>query len=182
MVAERQRGLDYGIDHVLWTKIIGMIFIGLNIGGGTRTFAARMRERKCDCHHKFHESRWSFQQLHRTTRLPYGCQLSQRLPFFENTLDVMHSMHILSNQIPIPMLEFKLYDIYRVLRTGGVFWHDRSFVWDTDEYGLHFNVGSYLFQETKVECRYEAWSWNWQQLRYFSALLEKTIDVDASDA
>ena len=52
---------------------------------------------------------------------------SQRLPFFENTLDIVHSMHILSNWIPETMLEFTYYDIYRVLRPGGLFWLDHFF-------------------------------------------------------
>nr|DAD38793.1 TPA_asm: hypothetical protein HUJ06_013115 [Nelumbo nucifera] len=38
-------GLDYGIDEVLRAKPPGTIRIGLDIGGGTGTFAARMRER-----------------------------------------------------------------------------------------------------------------------------------------
>ncbi|XWS11558.1 hypothetical protein CRYUN_Cryun37aG0008500 [Craigia yunnanensis] len=38
--------------------------------------------------------------------------ISERLPFFENTLDIVHSMHVLSNWIPDAMLELTLYDIY----------------------------------------------------------------------
>lgn len=50
-MAERSRwlvdngGLDYGIDQILRTKPPGTIRVGLDIGGGTGTFAARMRER-----------------------------------------------------------------------------------------------------------------------------------------
>ncbi|KDP32451.1 hypothetical protein JCGZ_13376 [Jatropha curcas] len=38
-------GLDYGIDQVVKVKPQGSIRIGLDIGGGTGTFAARMKER-----------------------------------------------------------------------------------------------------------------------------------------
>nr|POE48278.1 hypothetical protein CFP56_49986 [Quercus suber] len=51
--------------------------------------------------------------------IPIHVSVSQRLPFFENTLDIVHSMLILSNWIPETMLVFTLYDIYRVLRPGG---------------------------------------------------------------
>ncbi|CAK7357238.1 unnamed protein product [Dovyalis caffra] len=32
----------------------------------------------------------------------------KRLPFFDNALDIVHSMHVLSNWIPDAMLEFTL--------------------------------------------------------------------------
>ncbi|MBA0867981.1 hypothetical protein Goshw_006878, partial [Gossypium schwendimanii] len=59
--------------------------------------------------------------------IPIHVSISQRLPLFENTLDIVHSMHILSNWIPDAMLEFALYDIYRVLRPRGLFWLDHFF-------------------------------------------------------
>lgn len=53
--------------------------------------------------------------------------ISQRLPFFDNTLDIVHSMHVLSNWIPTTLLHFLFFDIYRVLRPGGLFWLDHFF-------------------------------------------------------
>ncbi|KAG6488549.1 hypothetical protein ZIOFF_049795 [Zingiber officinale] len=53
--------------------------------------------------------------------------VAHRLPFYDNTLDLVHSTHVLSNWIPDAMLEFALFDIYRVLRPGGVFWLDHFF-------------------------------------------------------
>ncbi|CAK9177851.1 unnamed protein product [Ilex paraguariensis] len=38
-------GLNFGIDKILETKPRGTIRIGLDIGGGAGTFAARMKER-----------------------------------------------------------------------------------------------------------------------------------------
>ncbi|XWS75353.1 hypothetical protein CRYUN_Cryun01aG0079500 [Craigia yunnanensis] len=53
--------------------------------------------------------------------------ISQRLPFFYNTLDIVHSMHVLSNWIPTRMLHFLIFDIYKVLRPRGLFWLDHFF-------------------------------------------------------
>lgn len=44
-----------------------------------------------------------------------------------NTLDIVHSMHVLSNWVPVEMLGFILFDVYRVLRPGGLFWVDHFF-------------------------------------------------------
>jgi SAM-dependent methyltransferase len=99
--------------------------VGLDIGGGTGTFAARMEERGVTV---------------ATTTLDHGAPLgafvasgglvqlhlgavARRLPFFDGTLDIVHSMHALGNWIPgeVVPVEAELYDIYRVLRAGGIF-------------------------------------------------------------
>ena len=36
----------------------------------------------------------------------------------------MHSAHVLGRWIPGEVLDLELYDIYRVLRPGGIFWLD----------------------------------------------------------
>uniref|UniRef100_R7W8T0 Methyltransferase type 11 domain-containing protein n=1 Tax=Aegilops tauschii TaxID=37682 RepID=R7W8T0_AEGTA len=53
--------------------------------------------------------------------------LVQRLPFADGVLDIVHSMHVLTNSVPAAVLEFAFFDIYRVLRPGGVFWLDHFF-------------------------------------------------------
>ncbi|KAF7016675.1 hypothetical protein CFC21_030217, partial [Triticum aestivum] len=49
------------------------------------------------------------------------------LPFADGVLDIVHSMHVLTNSVPAAVLEFAFFDIYRVLRPGGVFWLDHFF-------------------------------------------------------
>ncbi|KAK9286702.1 hypothetical protein L1049_015105 [Liquidambar formosana] len=121
-------GLDYGIDQVLGIKPHGTIRIGLDIGGGTGTFAARMRERNITIITSSMNLDGPFNSFIASRGLiPIHVSVSQRLPFFENTMDIVHSMHVLSNWIPDAMLEFTLYDIYRVLRPGGLFWLDHFF-------------------------------------------------------
>ncbi|OMO88731.1 putative S-adenosyl-L-methionine-dependent methyltransferase protein [Corchorus capsularis] len=170
-------GLDYGIDQVLGTKPPGTIRIGFDIGGGSGTFAARMRERNITIITSSMNLDGPFNSFIASRGLiPMHISISQRLPFFENTLDIVHSMHVLSNWIPDDMLEFTLYDIYRVLRPGGLFWLDRFFCQGSqlnqtyiplfDRIGfkkLRWNSGK------KVDRGADKNEW------YFSALLEKPM-------
>nr|KYP62576.1 hypothetical protein KK1_017115 [Cajanus cajan] len=121
-------GLDFGIDQVLATKAAGTIRIGLDIGGGTGTFAARMRERNVIIITSTLNLDGPFNNIIASRGLvPMHISISQRFPFFDNTLDIVHSMDVLSNWIPDTLLEFVLYDVYRVLRPGGLFWLDHFF-------------------------------------------------------
>lgn len=120
--------LDYAIDEILGTKSPGTIRIGLDIGGGTGTFAARMRERNVTIVTSTMNFDGPFNNFIASRGLvPVHISIAHRLPFFDSTLDMVHSMHVLSNWIPDIVLEFALYDIYRVLRPGGIFWLDHFF-------------------------------------------------------
>lgn len=120
--------LQYSIDYVLSTKKKGTIRIGLDIGGGSGTFAARMRERNVTIITSSMNFDGPFNSFIASRGLiPIHISVAHRLPFFDNTLDIVHSMHVLSNWIPDLVLEFALFDIYRVLRPGGVFWLDHFF-------------------------------------------------------
>ncbi|KAK7331221.1 hypothetical protein VNO77_25439 [Canavalia gladiata] len=119
-------GLDFGIDQVLATKAAGTIRTGLDIGGGTGTFAARMRERNVIIITSTLNLDGPFNNIIASRGLvPMHISISQRFPFFDDTLDIVHSMDAINHWIPDTMLEFVLYDIYRVLRPGGLFWLDR---------------------------------------------------------
>lgn len=170
-------GLDYGIDHVLNTKPHGTIRIGLDIGGGTATFAARMRERNVTIITSTLNLDGPFNSFVASRGLiPIHVSVSQRLPFFENTLDIVHSMHILSNRIPETMLEFTIYDIFRVLRPGGLFWLDHCFC-----LGSQLNT-TYIPMLDRIGFKKLRWSASRKLDRgihknewYFSALLEKPM-------
>lgn len=43
--------------------------------------------------------------------VPMYISISQRLPFFDNTLDIVHLIHVLSNWIPTTLLHFLLFDV-----------------------------------------------------------------------
>ena len=114
-------------DQVLALKN-GSIRIGLDIGAGSGTFAARMSERNVTILSTTLNLDGPFNEMIAMRGLlSLHVTVSQRFPFFDNTLDIVHSMHILSNWMPLDMLEFILFDIHRVLRPGGIFWLDRFF-------------------------------------------------------
>ncbi|KAL6495047.1 hypothetical protein OROGR_030966 [Orobanche gracilis] len=170
-------GLDFGMDQVLDTKPRGTIRIGLDIGGGSGSFAARMKERNVTIITTSMNFDGPFNSFIASRGLiPMHVSISQRFPFFENTLDIVHSMHVLSNWIPDPMLEFTLYDIYRVLRPGGLFWLDRFFC-----FGSQLNA-TYVPMFHRVGFRNLRWNSGMKFDRgvdknewYFSALLEKPL-------
>ncbi|CAD5164687.1 unnamed protein product [Musa acuminata subsp. malaccensis] len=116
------------IDSVLATRPAGTVRIGLDIGGGSGTFAARMRERDVTVVSSTMNFDGPFNSFIASRGLvPLHISVAHRLPFFDNTLDVVHSMHVLSNWMPEATLELALFDIYRVLRPGGLFWLDHFF-------------------------------------------------------
>ena len=119
--------LDYSVDEVLEMKK-GTVRIGLDLGGGTATFAVRMMERNVTIITTSLNLNGPFNNFIALRGVvPLYLSIAQRLPFFDNTLDLVHSMHVLSHWIPTTTLEFILFDIDRVLRPGGIFWLDRFF-------------------------------------------------------
>ncbi|CAN1259611.1 Probable methyltransferase At1g29790 [Linum perenne] len=170
-------GLDFGINEVLAAKPPGTIRIGMDIGGGSGTFAARMSERNITIITSTMNLDGPFNSFIASRGLiPIHYTVTQRLPFFENTLDIVHSMHILSNWIPDTMLEFTLYDIHRVLRPGGLFWLDHFFC-----LGNQLNA-TYIPMLDRVGFKKLRWHAGMKLDRgadknewYFSALLEKPV-------
>ena len=121
-------GVDFSIDEVLATKKPGTIRIGLDIGGGVATFAIRMMKRNITIVTTSMNLNGPFNNFIASRGVvPLYISISQRLPFFDNTLDIVHSMHVLSNWIPTTLMHFLMFDIYRVLRPGGLFWLDHFF-------------------------------------------------------
>ncbi|GAB2226829.1 hypothetical protein Droror1_Dr00008620 [Drosera rotundifolia] len=120
--------LEFTLDEVLALKKRGTVRIGLDIGGGAGTFAVRMSERNITIVTTSMNFNAPFNNFIASRGvIPMFITISQRLPFFDNTLDIVHSMHVISNWIPPVQLQFLLFDIYRVLRPGGLFWLDRFF-------------------------------------------------------
>ena len=119
--------LDYSVDEVLEIKK-GTVRIGLDIGGGSGSFAVRMMERNVTIITTSLNLNGPFNNFIALRGVvPLYLSIAQRLPFFDNTLDLVHSMHVLSHWIPTTTLDFILFDIDRVLRPGGIFWLDRFF-------------------------------------------------------
>uniref|UniRef100_A0A0E0KR33 Methyltransferase type 11 domain-containing protein n=1 Tax=Oryza punctata TaxID=4537 RepID=A0A0E0KR33_ORYPU len=120
-------GPGFSIDGVLASRAPGTVRVGLDIGGGTGTFAARMREHNVTVVTTTLDMDAPFSLFVASRGLvPLQLTLAQRLPFADGVMDIVHTMQ-LSNWVPGGVLEFALFDVYRVLRPGGVFWLDHFF-------------------------------------------------------
>ncbi|KEH18781.1 putative S-adenosyl-L-methionine-dependent methyltransferase [Medicago truncatula] len=125
---------DFFIDDVLGIKL-GEIRIGLDFSVGTGTFAARMREYNVTIVSATINLGAPFSEMVALRGLvPLYLTINQRLPFFDNTLDLIHTTRFLDGWIDFVLLDFVLYDWDRVLRPGGLLWIDSFFCLKEDVY------------------------------------------------
>ncbi|KAM7274033.1 hypothetical protein ACFE04_028697 [Oxalis oulophora] len=159
---------DFLIKDVLAAKP-GEIRIGLDFGVGTGTLAARMREQNVTIISTALNLGAPFNEMIALRGLvPLYVSLNQRLPFFDNTMDLIHTTGFLDGWIDLLLMDFILFDWDRVLRPGGLLWIDKFFCnrKDLDDY-------MYMF----MQFRYKKHKWvvspKGKDEVYFSALLEK---------
>ncbi|KAF9597827.1 hypothetical protein IFM89_021912 [Coptis chinensis] len=118
---------DFLISEVLDIKP-REIRIGLDFSVGTGTFAARMREFNVTIVSAIINIGAPFNEMIALRGLvPLYLTINQRLPFFDNTLDIIHTTRFLDGWIDFMLLDFVLYDWDRVLRPGGLLWIDSFF-------------------------------------------------------
>eukprot|EP01018_Ginkgo_biloba_P018306 Gb_24106 [translate_table: standard] len=159
---------DFLIAEVLSIKP-GEIRIGLDFSVGIGTFAARMREHNVTIVSATINLGAPFNEMIALRGLvPLYISINQRLPFFDNTLDLIHTGGFLDGWIDLQLLDFIIFDWDRVLRPGGFLWVDRFFCTrrDLDDY-------LYIF----LQLKYKKHKWvvtpkNDKEV-HFSALLEK---------
>ncbi|KAF5959988.1 hypothetical protein HYC85_001197 [Camellia sinensis] len=107
---------EFTIDEVLSLKP-GKIRIGLNFSPTTGTFAAIMREKNVTVASSTLNLGAPFNEVIALRGLlPLYVSVGSRLPFFDNTLDIVHSTLFLDGWIGIELLQFVLFDWDRVLR------------------------------------------------------------------
>ncbi|KAJ3672835.1 hypothetical protein LUZ60_006209 [Juncus effusus] len=169
--------LDFTINEVLsLAKPPGSIRIGLDLGGGSGSFAIRMHEHNVTMVASTVNLNGPFSNFIASRGIiPLYITVGKRLPFFDNTLDIVHSMHVLSNWIPTVVLQFVLFDVYRVLRPGGLFWLDHFFFVEgqMEEYvGIIESVG---FGKVKWQIGRKLDRGPELKEMYISALLEKPL-------
>lgn len=167
-VTNSSLAVDFTIKDVLAIKP-GEIRIGLDFGVGTGTFAARMTELNITIVSTALNLGAPFNEIIALRGLiPLYITLNQRLPFFDNTMDLIHTAGFMDGWIDLQLMEFILYDWDRILRPGGLLWIDRFFCKrkDQDDY-------MYMF----LQFRYKKHKWVTASKSsdeiYFSALLEK---------
>ncbi|XP_043706644.1 probable methyltransferase At1g29790 [Telopea speciosissima] len=164
---------DFLIPEVLGIKP-GEIRIGLDFSIGTGTFAARMREFNVTIVSATINLGAPFNEMIALRGLiPLYLTINQRLPFFDNTLDLIHTTRFLDGWIDFLLLDFVLYDWDRVLRPGGLLWID-------DFFCLKEDLNDFL--ESFKMIRYKKHKWvivpkldKDDREVFFSAILEKPL-------
>ena len=118
---------EFTIDEVLSLKP-GEIRIGLDFSPTTGTFAAMMREKNVTIASATLNLGAPFNEVIALRGLlPLYLSIGSRLPFFDNTLDIIHSTLFLDGWIGVELLQFMLFDWDRVIRPKGILWVDRFF-------------------------------------------------------
>ncbi|KAL8152260.1 hypothetical protein V2J09_010020 [Rumex salicifolius] len=136
MAAESLRFVTYKSDLDLTvSQLIGIaksanspIRLGIDVGGGTGTFAARMKERNVTVVTTTMDLGAPYSEAAALRGLvPLHAPLQQRLPVFNGAVDLIRCGRAVNRWIPFPALEFLLFDLDRVLRGGGFLWIDHFF-------------------------------------------------------
>lgn len=160
--------VDFRISDVLGMKA-GEIRVGLDFGISTGSFGARMREENVTIVTTALNLGAPFNEFIALRGLiPLYVTLNQRLPLFDNTMDLIHTTGFMDGWVDMLLLDFILFDWDRVLRPGGLLWIDRFFCdrKDLDDY-------IYMF----LQFRYKKHKWaiapKSKNEVYLSAVLEK---------
>lgn len=124
---------EFSVDKVLGLKAPGEIRIGLDFSPGTGTFAALLQARNVTIVTATLNLGAPFNEMIALRGLvPLHVSVNQRLPFFDNTLDIVHSTLFLDGWIEMELMEFVVFDWDRILRPGGILWIDRFFCSNED--------------------------------------------------
>ncbi|KAJ9153224.1 hypothetical protein P3X46_026688 [Hevea brasiliensis] len=105
-----------------------LIRLGIDIGGGTGTFGARMKQYNVTVITTTMNFNAPNNEVVAIRGLvPLHVPLQQRLPVFDGVVDLVRCGRAVNRWIPLKMMEFLFYDVDRVLRGGGYFWLDHFF-------------------------------------------------------
>ncbi|XP_048128221.1 probable methyltransferase At1g29790 [Rhodamnia argentea] len=172
-VNEPEETAEFTIDQVLALKP-GEIRVGLDFGPSTGSFAALMRERNVTVATATLNLGAPFNEVIALRGLlPLYVSIGSRLPFFDGTLDIVHSSLFLDGWVGAELLQFVLFDWDRVLRPRGLLWVDRFFCkkGDVKMYGEEFERLRYR----KLLWRVVPKSDKFEGEYFFSAVLEKPL-------
>ncbi|XP_078431563.1 S-adenosyl-L-methionine-dependent methyltransferases superfamily protein [Wolffia australiana] len=115
-------------------KMGSPIRVGIDLGGGSGTFAARMKvaagavvvTTTLDLGAPFSAA------VAARGLVPLHTPLQQRIPVHDGALDLVRCGRAVNRWIPVPVLEFLIFDVDRVLRSGGFLWIDHFFAKSAD--------------------------------------------------
>ncbi|KAJ1421654.1 S-adenosyl-L-methionine-dependent methyltransferase [Sesbania bispinosa] len=118
---------DFLIDDVLALGS-GGIQIGLDVGGGSGSFASIMADRNVTVITNTLNIDAPFSEFIAARGLfPLYLSLDHRFPFYDNVFDLVHAASVLDVGGKAEKLEFLMFDIDRILRVGGLFWLDNFY-------------------------------------------------------
>ncbi|XP_020705479.2 uncharacterized protein LOC110116294 [Dendrobium catenatum] len=105
------------------------IRLGLDIAGGTGTLAARL---KLTLNATLLTTTMNLGAPYSEAAalrgvVPLHAPLQQRLPVHDGAMDLVRTGHAVNRWIPLPALEFLMFDADRVLKAGGLLWVDHFF-------------------------------------------------------
>ncbi|WCJ25555.1 S-adenosyl-L-methionine-dependent methyltransferases superfamily protein [Euphorbia peplus] len=164
---------EFTIDEVIGLKP-GELRIGLDFSPTTGTFAALMRERNVTIASATLNLGAPYNEVIALRGLlPLYLSIGSRLPFFDNTLDMVHSTLFLDGWISIEFLQFVLFDWDRVLRPKGILWVDRFFC-KTEDMKVYLDEFARLGYK-KLLWRLVPKTDKLEDELFFSAILEKPI-------
>ncbi|GJS39486.1 putative S-adenosyl-L-methionine-dependent methyltransferase [Tanacetum coccineum] len=164
---------EISINEVLSFKK-GEIRVGLDFSPTMGTFAALMRERNVTIVSATLNLGAPFNEVIALRGLiPLYVSIGTRLPFFDSTLDLVHTTLYLDGWIDLELLEYVLFDWDRVLRPKGVLWVDRFFC-KKEDMEAYINVFEKLGY-TKVIWKVVAKKDKVDDELYLSAVLEKPL-------
>ncbi|XP_010538231.1 PREDICTED: uncharacterized protein LOC104812658 [Tarenaya hassleriana] len=102
--------------------------LGIDIGGGTGSFAAAMKARNVTVLTTTMNFNAPYSEAVALRGLvPVHVPLQQRLPIFDGVVDLVRCGRAVNRWIPVTVMEFFFFDVDRVLRGGGFLWLDRFF-------------------------------------------------------
>lgn len=136
MRVEKSRYLTYRTDLDLPISQLlqiaksakSVIRLGLDIGGGTGTFAAQMKLQNVTVVTTTMNLGAPYNEAVAVRGLvPLHAPLQQRLPVFDGAVDLVRCGHAVNRWIPVTSMEFLFFDVDRVLRGGGYFLIDHFF-------------------------------------------------------
>uniref|UniRef100_A0ACD5THL2 Uncharacterized protein n=1 Tax=Avena sativa TaxID=4498 RepID=A0ACD5THL2_AVESA len=154
----------------------GPIRLGLDVGGGTGTLAARLKlaanatvlTTTMDLGAPYSEAAAA------RGVVPLHAPLQQRFPVGDGTMDVVRTGHAVNRWIPEAALEFLWYDADRVLRPGGLLWVDHLWCRKGDLDGVYAAMLRRLGYKTiKWAVADKTGSGAKDELVYLTALLQK---------
>ncbi|KAG7963550.1 hypothetical protein I3843_09G123500 [Carya illinoinensis] len=149
--------------------------LGIDVGGGTGTFAARMKLYNVTVVTTTMNLGAPYNEVVALRGLvPLHVPLQQRFPVFDGVVDLVRCGHAVNRWIPLTAMEFLLYDVDRVLRGGGYLLLDHFFSKGVDLDKLYAPlIGKLGYKKVKWATGNKANSKNAEV--YLTALLQKPV-------